>query len=339
MSCLIRIGYGARRLRGVAVSTIGAVILICFVGSTPANAQLTPVGVGLSSDQETVTVGDVFLLTLSASYPQDHHVVFPDVPAQWGEFEVRGTTPVPTVADGDGGLRSAIEIEVALFQPGVHATPALSVAVRRPDGSVINRPARPIEVRVESVLARGANELKDIRPQADVPFPVVWPWAVGGATGLAMLMLLAGYYWRRKTTPTDILVQQRALTPLEAALETLDRIEKLDLPARSRYTDHYTMVANCLRTYLFGQFRIPANELTTEQSVAVLDRTPVAPTDVRDLGGVLEEADLVKFARLRPDRGDARELVQTGRRVVSELAAAPSRFRPASGYSSGRYRR
>ena len=299
-------------------------------------AQMAPVGIGLTADAESVTVGDVLTLTLTVSHPSDYHVVFPDVPHEWGDFEVRKTMHIPTEVSDDGTLLSSISIEAVLFRPGTHSTPALSVAVRRPDGSIINRPVRPIEIEVASVLSSGANELKDIRPQAEVPFPSTWPWMFGSLTGMAALVLVGIYLWRRTATQATLQPQQ-VLTPLENALRTLDGIEEQDLPRQGRYLEHYALVADCLRSYLFGQFRIPAPELTTEQSISVLDRRPVAPTDVRSLGEVLSEADLVKFARLSPQLSDARAAVSTARRVVTGLTEAPSRFRPSSGYTSGRY--
>lgn len=306
--------------------------------SETAFAQMSPIGVGLTSNAESVTVGEVLTLTLTVNHPGDHHVVFPDVPREWDEFEVRKTTHLPTeIGEGDA-LISVMTIEAVLFQPGVHSTPELSVAVRRPDGSVINRPVRPIEVEVASVLASGANELRDIRPQAEVPYPTTWPWMFGGLTGAMALILVGVYFWRRMLSEAAVQPQQ-VLTPLEHALLTLDRIEEQDLPRQGRYLDHYALVADCLREYLFGQFRIPASELTSEQSISVLDRRPVPPNDVRDLGEVLGEADLVKFARLAPELGDARAAVVTARRVVNGLTAAPSRFRPPTGYTTGRYTR
>ena len=340
-----------RRRRNVlvalrALAVIAAVLLAggaLFV-ATPANAQMTPVGVGLAldDDQAPVTVGDEFTLTLSAVHPEGYYVTFPDVPAQWGEFEVREVTPLPTVVEADGTQTSAIQIRAALFEPGEHSTPALSVAVRRPDGRVINRPASPIEIEVESVLSGGENELRDIRPQAEAPITaaeVVWPWIAGGVAALGAFGLILAWLWLRGVRSRQLAAAHAPLTPLDAALSELERIERLDLPGESRFTEHYTMLAACLREYLFGQFRIPAPDLTTTQTVSVLSRRPVSSANVEDFGGVLEEADLVKFARLRPDAGVARNAVSTARRVVTELTATPSRFRPSGGYTTGRYMR
>ena len=156
-------GVLTRALPAAVVLFVSVALSLYGLGATPALAQMTPVGVGLTIDKTSVTVGGVFTLTLSANHPEGYHVAFPDVPAQWGEFEVREATPLPAVVEPDGTVTSAIEIRATLFEPGIHTTPALSVAVRRPDGSIINRPARPIEVEVESVLSEGANELRDIK--------------------------------------------------------------------------------------------------------------------------------------------------------------------------------
>ena len=317
--------------------------LACLLGAGSAAAQMTPDDIALTVDADSITVGDIFTITLSVNHPEDHHVIFPDVPAEWGEFEALETRPVPTILNGDGTLTSALEIDAVLFERGTHATPALSVAVRRPDGNVINYPARPIEVVVETTLAQGANALSDIKPQAEVPVPGMSAGELGGVAGLTTLTvvgavggltalsMVGALFWRRNMAPRLL---RQAFTPLERALESLDRIERQDLPASASYTEHYTLIANCLRTFLLRQFRISASTLTTERLAVVLDRTPVSPTNARDLVDILTEADLVKFAGLLPDAGEARDAVERSREVVTELAATPSRFRPRDGYAT-----
>ena len=158
-----------------------ALISVCtLLRVESVSAQSLPVGVGLTVEPDSVTVGDPFTITLSANHSADYHVMFPRVPAAWGEFEIRSQRPLPTVDNSDGTLTSATEIEAVLFKPGTHATPSLSVSVRRPDGTVIYKPARPIDVTVVSVLTPDDTEKRDIRPQADIPVPAIWPWAAGG---------------------------------------------------------------------------------------------------------------------------------------------------------------
>ena len=69
---------------GRALTLIVLVTVAWGMPSKTAFAQMAPVSVGLTSDAESVTVGDVLTLTLTVNHPRDHHVVFPDVPREWG---------------------------------------------------------------------------------------------------------------------------------------------------------------------------------------------------------------------------------------------------------------
>ena len=306
----------------VAALSVTTWVLAAVLAAGTASAQLTPVSVGLLVEPESVTVGEEFTLTLSVTHPQDHHIAFPQLPAAWGEFEIRGQTALPTTDDGDGKVRSSIAIRAALFSPGQHPTPALSVAVRRPDGSVVNRPVRPVEVSVESVLSAADREMREIKPQVDVQVPTIWPFAYGVTAALLLAGLAAAYFWRHKLLPTSVIAHRDRRSPAARALGELDRIERLDLPSERRFKEHYTLVSDCLRVYMRGQFGILTQEMTTIQITEELEAAPITASDIRDVSGILGESDLVKFARLLPVPEEAAETVNESRRVVREMTPA-----------------
>ena len=313
-----------------------SLILACAViRAGSASAQSLPVGIGLSVEPDSVTVGDPFTITLTASHSPDYHVMFPRVPAAWGEFETRGQRPLPTVDNGDGTLTSSTEIEAVLFKPGTHATPSLSVSVRRPDGTVVYRPARPIDVTVVSVLAPDDTEKIDIRPQADIPMPAVWPWAAGGAATLGLLAIAGGYLWRRKFMGDATLPPQPQTPPAEAALAELDRIEALNLPAQGRFEEHYILVSACLRKYIGDRFGIPTLDLTTWQIKDMLATRRSRGVDLRAFGQILDESDLVKFARFLPVQDEATALVHQSRDLILRVRAGSARFGSYIGERSG----
>ena len=309
-----------------ATALLALIVVCALLRVESASAQSLPVGVGLTVEPDSVTVGDHFTITLSANHSPDYHVMFPRVPAEWGEFEIRGQRALPTIDNGDGTLTSATEIEAVLFKPGTHATPSLSVSVRRPDGTVIYRPARPIDVTVDSVLTPNDTEKRDIRPQADIPVPAVWPWAAGGAATLGLLAVAGGLLWRRKfmgdTTPPP----QPQIPPADAALTELDRIEALNLPAQGRFEEHYVLVSACLRRYIQGRFGIPALDLTTRQIKDMMSTRRSRGVDLRGFGQVLDESDLVKFARFLPMRDEAMAVVRQSRDLILRIRAGSARF-------------
>ena len=316
-----------------ALIALMSVCSLLWVGSV--SAQSLPVGVGLTVEPDSVTVGDTFTITLSANHSPDYHVTFPRVPAQWGEFEIRGQRPLPTIDNGDGTLTSSTEIEAALFRPGKHATPSLSVSVRRPDGSVVYRPARPIDVTVESVLTPEDTDKRDIRPQAEIPVPAIWPWAAGGAAAIGLLAVAGGLILRRKFMGDSNLPPEPQIPPAEVALAELDRIEALNLPAQDCFEEHYVLVSACLRRYLEGRFGIPALDLTTRQIKELMSARRARGVDLRGFGQILDESDLVKFARFLPVEYDAMEVIQQSRDLILRVRAATTRFGTYLGERSG----
>jgi len=314
-----------RRLLAVPpLVALAALMALAAVRGIPTvSAQTSPVGVGVVVEPTSVTVGEVFTITLSAVHPPDYHVIFPNLPDRTdGGFEIRSQRPVAAVDNGDGTLTSSVIMEAALFRVGEHSTPALSVGARAPGGGdVVYRPARPVAITVESVLDGSAGGVGGqanmlIAPQSEMSSPPLWPWFAGGALVLSAVAFFARRYWRGangRAYPPG--------APAEVALAELDRIERLDLPAVGEFSRHYTLVSDCLRAFLNGQFGVPTMERATSE-IASEFRSAAAPeAEISGAVAILEESDLVKFARLSPEPADAREAVSASRRTVRGLSA------------------
>ena len=306
-------------------------LALSISGALPVAAQSAPVELRMKVEKvdkvesEDIYVGDPFTITLSATYPPDHFVIFPQVESDWGEFEVRNQTSVPTAQNEDGTVTSSIQIEAVLFSTGDIPTPELSVAIRKPDGEVINRPARPIDIKVASIS--DGDELKDIKPQAKLNVPPdplsvardnprLAMLTLAGGIGLAALVILL---WRRR--------QDSAIpvpgTPAEIALRELDRIASMPLVSDSDFKERYTLVSDCLRHYLWSQFGLPAPELTTRQTLRNLDSPQFSDTQTDEIAALLEECDLVKFARFLPGDEDANRIIERSREFVRDTGIVP----------------
>ena len=93
-----------------------------------------------------------------------------------GSFEVRSQSSALVEDRGDGDAAISQTIEVVLFTPGEYATPELLVTVRDPSGEVTDIPAPMASVTVVSILGEDDLQLRDIRPQAALSNPPLWPW-------------------------------------------------------------------------------------------------------------------------------------------------------------------
>ena len=159
-------------------------------------------------------------------------------------------------------------------------------------------------VKIVSLLPAGNSSLKDIR---EIEFaPPRSPWLLVGTTTTALLVL-AGYLRLRRrrvvgSPQLELAPAVPALSPTayELALEQLRRIEGGHWPQRGQVARHYEAIIDVLREYLETTERLPARERTTEELVWALP-PHLSDNGLRgELRELLDEADLVKFARLRP---------------------------------------
>jgi hypothetical protein len=282
-----------------------------------------------------LTVGDHITLRLEVRHPADSNVVLPRLEREWAEFEVVEQTPPETVAQPDGVAVTGKAIIVSLFEPGQYLTPRLVITHRQADGSVEELAAPVIALNITSVLTED-GELRDLKPQAELPEPPLWPWLVGGSL-LAMLLsgLLFGaalwYYHYRRIRPLPAAISAPVIDtrpPEVIAHAELDRIEALDLPAQNKIKEHYSLVTNCLRVYIEQRYHIPALEQTTAELRAAFRQSTVPMRDVAAFMSLFSEGDFVKFARYQPQLTEVYSLIGRARVIVDATTPAPTPAEP-----------
>lgn len=166
---------------------------------------------------------------------------------------------------------------------------------------------------------------------ADIKGPLAarrawWPWLLAAALGA-----LAWEAWRRwRARPV---AQGGAAAPAEppvppevAAERALEALAAEGLWERGEHAAYYLRLTDILRAYLEARYREPATAMT---SVEVARLIKDKHADLKAAGVVrelLQRADLVKFARIKPDPEDgprdARSVLDVVRATTASAAAA-----------------
>ena len=293
-----------------------------------AGAQEAPhsgTRVSLSADRNTLTVGDIVTLTLDVTHPADHVVIIPRLIPEWGSFEVVSQTLAQTKSNADGTETTSQQMEVTLFAPGTFETPGLSISVRAPDGSVEHVSPLPVRLTVDSVLSGPDETLKDLRPYANLS-PPWWrqPAALAGAALAILAVLITGSYLARHRIlgrGDEAVSAEDTRTPWEAAVQEINRIDRLDLPGDGRFKEHYTLIAGITRAYARAMFlgnagRTDATEMTTEQLTDQIWASSLDRKFARLVVDLLLEADLVRFSNYSPPASQAYEALGRTRDIV-----------------------
>jgi hypothetical protein len=270
---------------------------------------------------DNLTVGDPILLTLSVTHAADQHVIFPQLETQWGDFRVYSQSPAETVTNPDGTKTTQQVIDVRLFAPGTFTIPDLSIELSNDQGQLSEVEVTPVSLTIQSVLVEGDRELRDLKPQAELPYFNLTPWIIAGTVGTA---LLGGIYLWRQRQQASLAGNLSLNRPAhEVALEELERIEKLRLPESGQFKEHYTMVSDCLRGYIEETYHFPVRERTTSEIRAGLKVTSIQPEAGRQLVQLLEESDLVKFSKHSPSLAQAYQVLANARQIVMDTRPIP----------------
>ena len=310
---------------------LGLGVLLILILASPALAQFSDnIDISLETDQEGITVGDPIRLHLVVTHPAGYEVAIPALETNWGDFEVWSQS-VPEVSQNEDGSETTSQIiEAAVFAPGVFQTPSLNISLLDPNGQVLERVVPQASIEVVSVLSEPEPELRDIKPQADLPFPPLWPWILLAtllALGFALILIWFILYLRKrlkkpKPEPVPVPVFDPR-SPYEIAMDELNRIEALDLPGQGRFKEYYTLVTTCLRAYIGSEFRFPALDYTTAETGQTLRTLKVESKDTQGIIEILTEGDLVKFARFTPDFEESRSLINRTRVLVELVSYEP----------------
>lgn len=136
--------------------------------------------------------------------------------------------------------------------------------------------------------------------------------------GIILLgVLIAAYLFVRRTGRKP----GPSVPPHRHALRALAELENRDLVPKGEFRIFYSELSEIMRGYIEGSMGFSALEQTTHeimQNLFEVDR--IERDDANGLRELLEEADMVKFAKYRPSRESAQERLYQGKVFIRNTA-------------------
>ena len=288
-------------------------------------AERGPVIVRVEVSPPEPVLGDVIELALTVVSEPEVEVLMPEFGEALGRFEIVDFAPSQRLDD----LGRSVSRQVYRLQParsGALSIPPLRVefvdrragyqpAPEGEDAYEVLTDRIPLEVA--PILAADAP-LELLPPHADLgprrgPGLPIWAWAL---IGLALVGLAAPFVHRSLMAAR---ARKRQRSAYEIARSELDTLLSTGLPDEQGLDDFYVSLSLIVRRYLEDRFGLRSPELTTQEFLSEMGRSPdLARAHQRLLREFLEQADLVKFAGLRPDPDDVAESIAKAERFVDE---------------------
>ena len=284
----------------------------------PHTVSASPVSVGLSTNE--VRVGDVFSMTLIADYPSTDSLLVPDI-AQGKDLVVRNRQEKKQTL-ADGRVRTTIQYDLASFVLGDHTICTGAVQLVHHDGTSTSLPFPPAKFMVQSLLNKANTPWRDIKGLAH--WPGIFPrWLIGILFISALAALAALFVYRFLTKPRTILQYSPPLPAHEIALNELRTLLSKNWIEAENVEPFYTELSSIMRRYLENRFGLRAPERTTEEFIREATTSRLLSPDHQGLtSNFLEQCDLVKFARHRPQRADMQNAYHAAERLVRETIPA-----------------
>ncbi len=212
------------------------------------------------------------------------------------------------------------------FVSGEVQIPALIQKFSGPDGKASEFHSAPIIIKVKHLLPRENDEPGKIRGLKDPRGMTSW-WLLGSVL-LAAGVLAAALFWfdRYRKLRQQTEASAAPTRPAdEIAKERLLALRNSTLILKGQWKKYYSELSGIARHYIENQFRIPAIDRTTHELLREIKGTAIPRQDVNAIRNVLEQSDMVKFAKFQPMEKEAQadwiqiyEAVEHTTRIMQE---------------------
>lgn len=207
------------------------------------------------------------------------------------------------------------------FDSGAYYIPQQQIFIRNQayltDSILINVATVPIDTTKQKMFP-----IKSIQEEPYV-FDDFKPYLIWVILGLLLIGAIIYFILRKKKIEEEEEIIP-ALPPYEEALEKLKELDHKLLWQNNKIKQYYSELTEIIRDYIEKELKVPALEITSDELIAYIrdfkdaETLDISKETFNKLKELLQEADLVKFAKSKPlsheieeDRKDAEEILNS----------------------------
>ena len=255
--------------------------------------------VATSIDTTRNVIGAQFTLTLKTNVKTTATVTFPKA-TNFGALEVIESYAIDTIKENDR-MQLIKKYGLIQFDSGKYVIPRIPVLINR-----IPVFSDSLLVEVNSIKVDTLKQkMFDIKPIIQVKKPMGnwWKYVLGFLLIAGLIALAYFLYKKYRKQPTKEIVYN---SPIEKATSLLQLLEKKELLQKGEIKEYYSELTDIARDYIEEAIEIPAKESTTSELIVALriastkKKMKLSKDILVSLEKVLKQADLVKFAKVKP---------------------------------------
>lgn len=157
--------------------------------------------------------------------------------------------------------------------------------------------------------------------------PKTWrdyTYYLGWLSGVVILLILVWWFAFRKRKISKRR-SQKPVSPIEIALNQFQSLDKKQLIQQEKIKEYYIELTEIVRDYIGKDVHIPTMEVTTDELVTLLElhnksnKIGIDKDRIKQLHTFLKEADLVKFAKFKPENSQIQEDRKAAELIINEI--------------------
>jgi hypothetical protein len=270
--------------------------ILFFLLSTSLFAQKVKTSVNVNKNK----IGAEFKLTLKTDVDTLSKVIFPEA-KNFGALEVINSYKIDTVRNG-ARYELIKKYGLTQFDSGKYTIQRIPVLI---NGKPVFSDSIKVEVNdvIVDTLKQKMYDIKDIA-QVESPIGNWWIYLlIFFAIGIAGYFIYQFIKKRQNQPKAEVIVFK---SPIEKATTLLQQLENKELWQKGEIKDYYSELTDIARNYIEEEINIPAMESTTSELIdglrkaAKQKKLKLSNETVENLEKVLKQADLVKFAKVKP---------------------------------------
>ena len=275
-------------------------------------------------DRDEIKIGEQITYSIQASLDTTSQVAFPK--PELFPMEVVKLPKADTIAI-DGQWKILQKYQLTQFDSGRVNLPKFKVFI-----DSLSFDTQSYEVLINDVeVDTTQQKMYDIKPIIKVEKSVQLPW------NWILIVLVIGlisyglYRYYKKGIEKFEKEEEALIPPFDKAMSELDRLENSSYLIKEEFKEYYSQLTNIVRSYLEEEVHISALESTTQQLIDQLEllkdsgALELDQETIDRFDEILKTADLVKFARSKPeisraeqDRKHLKEVVTKTKEAIPE---------------------
>lgn len=252
---------------------------------------------------DSLHVGDTFDYSITLNRSQDYdEITFPDSSAFGPDFEIRSRKQYKIST-----YKDSVYYRLQFFGAADTTIPALAVhLIQRQDTTTLY--TNPVPVKFKSILAKNDQKLRPLKPIFEFA-AAWWPYILG-----LILLIAAGYYlyqYYLKKKEEEKPKEPKAfepvpfVNPIKELQKAIKQLDQMEFSNQEDFKKFYIDLGDAIRQYYETLYNIPALESTSRELLNMLHAGAIDENLITDTRAVLQEADMVKFAKFTPTTDQA----------------------------------